>query len=307
MPSTTPGKRGRPAGLDHWRVTTPYEHLAKQVADLYGGQVVAWTDGPRAGEWLVDTQVRELAIYLPPSPLGNTPVYELWDGQQMVRTCSGAELPAAGGPGGGCWTTLPTGPDGPEEVESNCLCREAGELACKPTTRLDVVLAGVDFAGVWRLVTHSDFAREELPGMVEALAAVAARGFANGYLCLTNRASTGRDGVRHKYQVPTLRLPTSLESLAAGDGFLQGLPREAVTAPALPPPRPPDTLVVAAPIPRQEAQDTAEALRALGYDDDERQRLVHDVTGGRTQYVSELYEDELAALWTAAGLADEEG
>ena len=128
-------------------MTTPYEHLAKQVADLYGGQVVAWTDGPRAGEWLVDTQVRELAIYLPPSPLGNTPVYELWDGQQMVRTCSGAELPAAGGPGGGCWTTLPTGPDGPEEVESNCLCREAGELACKPTTRLDVVLAGVDFAG----------------------------------------------------------------------------------------------------------------------------------------------------------------
>ena len=322
------GKNPRPVSIDHWRVTTPYKALAEQVAQLYGGNVAPWADGPRAGEWVVDTEARELAVLLPPNPLGDTPIYELWDGKQCARSCSGAELVANGGTGGGCWTTIPTGPEVGESVESDCICRVNGELECKPTTRLDVILADIDFAGVWRLTTHSDLAREELPGMVEALAAVSARGFAHGFLCLTHRSSMGNDGKMHKYQVPTLRLPTTLESLASGGGTLRGIPAPAdpvLTAPAeLPsapvtvewedeatwdppeegPPLAPIELVVTrgkvgpAPafISRAQAQELARIMSEQGCDEVYRHFLVSRVTDGRTRFVTEIYPAEMDRL-----------
>lgn len=199
--------------IPHFRFTSHDEEALGQIAEMYGGTVKPWSDPKAAaGQFEVLTEAPEIRVVLPPDPLGGTPVYELWGGGGCERRCDG--LNAA---------VLQQGPDGLENVQVPCLCSAQGEMSCKVITRLSVILPEVRFAGVWRLDTKSWNAAQELPGMVDMVRSMQSEGLAYATLALKHRRSVTA-GETHRFIVPQLGIPASIEQLAAGGSRLGALP-----------------------------------------------------------------------------------
>lgn len=152
----------------------------------------------------METDATEIEVALPPDPLGES-WYELWTKGGCERRCDGETVTLARG----------AGPDGAEPVEQPCLCAARGELVCKRTTRLSVLLPDVRFLGCWRLDTKGENAAEELPGMVAMVQAMQGRGITKAVLRLDQRKSG-----RNEFVVPMLGLDATVNELAAGDGRL---------------------------------------------------------------------------------------
>lgn len=210
--ATRNGKEA-PSAIPNFRFTSHDEDALGQIAGMYGGQVVPWSDPKAAvGQFEVITEAPEIRVVLPPDPLGGTPVYELWGGGGCERRCDG--LTAA---------VLQQGPDGLENVQVSCLCVAKGEMSCKVITRLSVILPEVRFAGVWRLDTKSWNAAQELPGMVDMVRSMQSEGLAYATLALKHRRSVTA-GETHRFIVPQLGIPASIEQLAAGGSRLGALP-----------------------------------------------------------------------------------
>ncbi len=215
--------RGAPKAIGEFRFTSHDRTAVEQIADLYGGKVVGWSD-PKAADGQVEvcTEATEIRVVLPPDPLGGTPLYELWSGGGCERRCDGVTC-----------TTHTSGPDGMEPVDVPCMCAAKGELACKVTTHLSVILPEVRFAGVWRLTTKSWNAATELPGMVDMIREAQGAGMQYATLSLKHRRSTS-GGQTRKFLVPVLGVDATVEQLAAGATRLAALPPS--DAPALPAP-----------------------------------------------------------------------
>lgn len=214
--------------LSTFRFTSSDQTALGEIAALYGGTVRPWSD-PKAseGQYEVITEAAEITVALPPDPLGGTPVYELWGGGGCERRCDGVT----------CETWV-KGPDGPEPSEMACVCDAKGELACDPKTRLNVILPNVRGIGTWRLETKSWNAAQELPGMVDLIQSLQAKGITRATLRLEHKRST-QAGVTRKYIVPVLGLDSSVEALMAGEATVGALgtgtdPTGTGTAPALP-------------------------------------------------------------------------
>lgn len=206
------GSNGRPTSLDVFRFTSNDREALDQIAALYGGTVKPWGDPKAAkGQWEVKTTTTEVAVALPPDPLGGSPVYELWGGGGCERRCDGQVC-----------TIATKGPDGPDFADVDCLCAAKGALACKVKVRLSVILPSIRFTGTWRLETSSDNAAAELPGMVDMIQSLQTRGLTHAVLRLTQRRSTVA-GETHQYVVPTLGVPVSVMQLAAGEGGVSAL------------------------------------------------------------------------------------
>jgi len=105
--------------------------------------------------------------------------------------------------------------DGPEIVEDHCICVANEILACDPKTRLNVILPNVRGIGTWRLETKSWNAAEELPGMVELIQSLQAKGITRATLRLEHKQSL-QAGVKRKFIVPVLGLDETVEALVAG-------------------------------------------------------------------------------------------
>lgn len=203
----------RPTALPEFRFTSHDAEALNQIAAMYGGTVLPWSDPKAAeGQFEVRTTATEIRVVLPPDPLGSTPIYELWGGGGCERRCDGLTA-----------SVLTKGPDGLEPTEVGCLCQSKGEMSCKVVTRLNVILPEVRFAGVWRLDTHSWNAAQELPGMVDMVQTMQGSGLSYATLALKNRRST-QGGQTKKFIVPMLGIPESVEALAAGAAQLGSLP-----------------------------------------------------------------------------------
>lgn len=200
------GKRNRPKAIDHWRITSHDQEAIEQVAAIYGGEPRPWEDAPTSGQWEVITQASELRIVLPPDPLGNSPIYELWSRGGCQRRCDGVT----------CVIDEYTGPDEAEPVETDCICNGKGVLECKVKTRLSVILPEIRFAGVWRLDSGSWNVAHEMPGMVELIQSMQHRGLTRGLLALEHRRQISRKQTR-RFIVPALRIAGSANELASGD------------------------------------------------------------------------------------------
>lgn len=200
----------RPEKLDRFRLTSASKALLDQVAALYGGTVQEWT--PQNGgvpAWEVITTSMRLPVLVPPQPVSQW--YETWSGGGCQRRC-----------------------DGLREVltDSPCICGpDPQERLCKPTTRLNVVLAEVEGVGVWRLETHGYYAAVELPSAAELLAA--ANGYIRGHLALEERI-VKREGKTKRFMVPTLEVGVTPAELMAGGGRVDTPAIEAPKQAALP-------------------------------------------------------------------------
>lgn len=201
--------KSRPVKLDRFRLTSASKALLENVAELYGGDVVAW-NGAGSEQWEVITTATRLPVMVPPQPVSQ--FYELWSGGGCVRRC-----------------------DGERELlsEKPCLCSpDPEERECKPTTRISLVLRDVQGVGVWRLESHGYYAATELPSTVEFLAR--GRGYIEGWLSLEERIIKRTGQPTRRFMVPTLEVAITPAALMAGDGPAGALTTGSEPAAALP-------------------------------------------------------------------------
>jgi hypothetical protein len=287
--------------IDSWRATSHDETAIRQLAEIYGGTPRPWTDGPTRGQWEVITEATELNVVLPPDPMGGTPLYELWSGGGCQRRCDGydCEIPTAG-------------PDGPEMMKVPCVCAAEGALACNPHTRLSVILPDVRFGGTWRYESKSWNIAQEMPGMVDLIRSFQERGLTRAVLALEHRKSVQN---KKPFTIPVLRVPESLDAIAAGSGRVV-----AIDAPETPveigPGRPVDDAVDAELIDPDEIPDrmtVREVLAVRGVtgeavadqaDLDEMgapHAVRHQVAAGHADRAATAVSEEQVAAWVALG------
>ena len=210
--TSRPGKKAGdkvPVQSDTFRLTSSDRTALDQVAGHYGGTVKPWSDPKAAeGQFEVITTAPEIRIALPEDPLGGTPMYELYGGKGRERWCDGERCEV--------WNK---GPDGPEPSEVACFCVKNGELECKPTVHLSVILPDVRGIGTWRLTTHSWNAAQEMPAMVALIHSLQGKGIQRGVLRIERKRSV-QAGQTRKFPVPTLGLDASVEELIAGEATI---------------------------------------------------------------------------------------
>jgi Recombination directionality factor-like len=289
------GRSGAPSGIDTLRFTSPNESAIRELAALYGGSARPWNPRGDRHEWEVITEALEVPIVLPPDPLSG-PVYELWSGGGIVRRCDGTTATVSTRTG-----------DGGEPGQVPCVCFARQRLECSVKTRLMVVLTEIRFGGVWRLETSSSFAARELPGMVDAIAALQSQGFARATLTRERRTQVKNGQTRH-FLVPVLRTNYTPDEIVEGSAHLAAL----ATPPKLGLPAPPlldpeifdaDSEVVEAevvddlPQPRTDPQRIAIRCSYLGLDDDARHGFAYAVSNGRTSSTKELDDDEIQRIF----------
>lgn len=169
----------RPAKLERFRVTSPNRDKVEQVAARFGGEVNPW-DGHRGPEWEVIIASERLPVLIPRQRID--PNYEHWMGRAKSRLCDGAIERNRNQP---CLCKRPnnhehrfskgactlcgvdqswSGPDHVHDfdVAGRCSVCGCGRI-CKPTTRLSLMIHGVDGLGYFKLESHGFNAAMELP------------------------------------------------------------------------------------------------------------------------------------------------
>lgn len=217
------GEKGAPRRLNEFRLTSAAFELLERVAELYGGEVREWAGAPTEGkQWEVLTGTDRLDVLIAPGePISQN--WELWTGGGCLRRCDGFTM----ADGSACQC--------PSDLEDRLELSKKGN-ACKPTSRLSVVLPRVPDVGVWRVESHGVNAAVELPGTVDLMRKALEAGIPiPGQLRIDQRTSK-KDGQTHHFVVPVLELPTlTVEALMSGDvaeALGSGAPR------ALAPPAP---------------------------------------------------------------------
>jgi hypothetical protein len=207
-----PGKKGRrPVKLSTLRFTSASERAITAVAQQYGGEPKPWTENaPSPGLWEVITEAPEVAVACPPGEQLMTANYELWEDRRRLRLCDSQTDGVSGGP---------------------CVCKPEAR-ACKPYTRLSVMLPDVPGLGVWVLNSTGLNAAVGMMGVAQQLQQYATRGqILPAMLRLEHRVSVDdRTGETLRFVVPVLELTMTLREIAGGAASEQTL--------YLPPPPP---------------------------------------------------------------------
>lgn len=196
--------------IDTFRFTSADRAAIEQISSLYGGEPKPWSD-PKASprnQFEVITTADEIRIWLPPDALSCW--YEQWGGGGCIRRCDGVT----------CEVAVQRGDDY-ESDSVACLCTAKGEMACKPYTRLKVIIPEVRFAGVWRLESKGWNVAEEMPAMEQMIQQLQARGISMARLRLAKRQTQGG---RKQFVVPELLMDASPDELLAGQGSVTALP-----------------------------------------------------------------------------------
>lgn len=243
VPTGKTNRRGeeilKPNKLDTFRVTTPYENAAREIARLYGGTVANW-HSQRGPEFEVITASHELPVLVPRQRID--PNYEMWGKNLRQRLCDGGTERVRNTPclckqwdnhqhkysDGDCsicgvaerWGGEPHTHDYDMGICVTCGCHRP----CKPTTRLSLLIKGVPGAGVFKLESHGFNAAVELPalaGVIEEidtplLATLGLRYEHTNKIVIVD----GREKIQtRQYYVPELRfdwvIPEALFSRAA--------------------------------------------------------------------------------------------
>lgn len=142
-----------PAKLETLRFTSPSKQLVDAVAATYGGQVKPWQSnvGP---QFEVVTGVKEIPVLVPPQRID--PNLEHWGNGYRDRMCDG-EIEKMRDKPCLCATAQTAGrPFGPRD-------------ACKPTTRMSLMLAEIPSLGTWKLESHGWNAAAELPMLAASI------------------------------------------------------------------------------------------------------------------------------------------
>lgn len=201
-------ENGKPARLDTFRFTSPVQHLIEEIAALYGGEVAPWNGSGRGKQWETITTATIIPVFLPRQKID--PWYEQWGKEVCMRRCDGIR-------------------DSIHDQPCDCTFSQAGKPnRCKPTTRLNVMLADVVGLGQWRVETHGIYAAGELSTLSNLLEGVQIP--LPGRLLLENRTSKQWDREEKKVVVKDFNVPvvlvdavTARQIQIGGDALTQAL------------------------------------------------------------------------------------
>lgn len=269
----------RPAKLDTFRFTTQSEHSAQAIAELYGGTVQPWN-----GQYEVITSKNAIGVTVPPRDQVISQHYELWNKGGCLRRCDSQTEQISGKP-----CLCPHADDPTDLVAVENAAQERARLAgmnppraCKPVTRISVMIPDLPGLGVFRLDTGSYYAAVEIGDAAELLQVARDRGvFLPAVLRIEQRQRTA-GGQTKKYPVPVLEVLSTFRQIASGaleaGGITAQLPPapgeqpRAITA-ATPASNPPAPAVQSEQLPRpKDAQEVAN-LALETTDPDEIDRL----------------------------------
>lgn len=276
------GEEGtRPVKLDRFRFTSADEQLIRAAAALYGGTPQPW-DGGQGAQWEVLTDARDLPVQLPPVD-GFSQWLEMWSGGGCVRRCDGVQETLSGGP-----CVCPADLDQRNDLASR------GE-ACKPTTRISVILPALPGLGVWRLETHGAYAAEEIAGVADLLAAARRnRVVMPARLGVTEREQRTPGQPIKRFVVPHIDVPVPLgmvlDSIGAGVAHHQLAPGAATALGGGDLDRRSTAARPAAPA--QLMQRVVIRCREVGLDDEGRHDVAHLVSDGVTSSTRGLTRGE---------------
>jgi hypothetical protein len=136
----------RPAKLDTFRFTSPARALIEEIAALYGGTASEFTgEGVRGKQFQVTTEHNVIPVFVPRQTID--PFYESWARGVCTRRCNGEH----------------------DLIHDNpCDCNPE-KRACKPTTRVNLMLSDVSGPGYWRLESHGIYAAMELTQIAQLI------------------------------------------------------------------------------------------------------------------------------------------
>ncbi len=154
----------RPEKLSTFRLTSPSASLIAAAKEQYGGDVQPW-ESPAGPQWELVTTVDSFPIVIPAGE-SLSQWYELWSAGGCQRRCDGRTETLSDSP-----CLCPADP-----AERRELAAQRTPQACKPTTRLNVVLPDLPDLGVWRLESHGYYAAVELAGAAQFLAMASSSG-----------------------------------------------------------------------------------------------------------------------------------
>ncbi len=139
-----------PVRLERFRLTSRSRQLIEAAANLYGGEPGVWTpQGTSTEQYEVIIEADSLPVIVPPEACSQ--FFEQWNGGTCIIRCTGVRELLG---------------------ERPCVCGPDPERrACKPYTRLSLLLAEMPGVGVWRLETHGYYAAAELPAVADLLSA----------------------------------------------------------------------------------------------------------------------------------------
>ena len=184
-----------PSKLSEFRFTSSDKRAIEDIAQMYGGTIQPWAGAPVGEQWEVTTETRVLDIIVPPVDLAFSQWMELWSGGGCTRRCDGQRNVITDQP---------------------CIC-DPDTPECKPTTRLGVILTGLDGIGIWRLEIHGWNGAQELLGSIEVLRTMQSRGAMIPARLLLEQRQSKKGGKTHNFAVPVLDLNFNV-SAALTDG-----------------------------------------------------------------------------------------
>lgn len=202
-----PEGKGRPEKLDRFRFTSTDGDLIAAVADQYGGTPGQYTpQRSNAVQWEVISEAREVLVYVPQQRVD--PWLEKWKPGMCERRCDG-EIETISG--------------------EACFCaarRVAPKDMCKPTVRVQLMLAEVPGIGTWRLESHGAYAAGELATLAPLVAALPMPCPAK--LMLRQESRSWMEGGERKtttFYVPWLHITAATPSqlMFGGDALTQAL------------------------------------------------------------------------------------
>ena len=204
----------RPVKLTTFRLTSRSRDSIDSAAKVYGGTVTRWDDAPAGmGEqWQVTIDSPFLDVIVPPN--GYESSFELWSAGGCQRRCDGLRDDISGGP---CLC--------PSDPHERTLLAKDGK-ACKPTSRLSVLLPNLIGLGRWPLVSHSYYAAVELGAVADVHGDAGMKGYTvRARLRIEERSvkRPGDDGKpqTHHYIVPVLDIPDLTPQQMLGAGVVQ--------------------------------------------------------------------------------------
>jgi hypothetical protein len=201
------GRSGkRPAKLKTFRLTSPQRELLDHAAELYGGTVEAWPEAPDGDAWQLVTTVDAVDIIVPPANYLSQ-WNELYAAGGCLRRCDGVRD----------WLNNVPCQCPADPAERNELAQK-GE-ACKPTTRLSVILPALPDLGTWMLVSHGYYAAVELAGAADLLAAATNAGqMIPARLAIGWKVIKRPNEPRRDFPIPQIRIAGTLAQLGEGNG-----------------------------------------------------------------------------------------
>lgn len=227
VPSKKDPNKMRPARLDTFRFTTQSKVAAEAIAELYGGTVKDWNN-----EFEVITGQSAIAVTVPPRDKVVSQWYEMWNAGGAIRRCDSQVEQISGKP---CLCPHAEDPTDLGEVERQALERvrlskTVPPQACKPITRISVMIPDLPGLGVFRLDTHSYYAAVEIGDAAELMQKAREQGvFLPAILRIEHRQRVA-GGETKRFPVPVLEVMATFRQIASGQLEAGGL------AAQLPPP-----------------------------------------------------------------------